>query len=613
MRGMSNTHSLILAGLLLASSSPAFAEITGIQAGTSGGVHGEVQIAKAEYAPSQRQIGHQIGSGEPIYMGDQIATGAGGGLQVMLLDQTVMTLGQNAKMTVDEMVYDPKSGAGKLNFNVSQGAFRFVSGQIAKANPENVKITTPLATIGIRGTIVGGAVDGNNAVVALLGPGGETNTSARHGAIEVTTPSGTVNISRTGFATTITPGQPPSPPTPATPAQLQQFGQAGAGSSGTAAAGTGSTTTTSNSGSTSTDQTTNPSPGTTGSKPADITGDTLVRGGPNSTLSPQPPVIIDTKDLTPPIKKKTIDDAVVASNNSNNNSSSASWDSLIGSAQTLRQDTNYNSLYYCGTCYNGWSGGYVDGNSVDATSQLTMNSLTNWTLTDPTNSANSFTVSSWTTSADAAWPANTKTATATSNGTPYVINDMSDATGLSYMKFGTWISGNTTLNISSSVDTSLGVYAFGVATPTNAMPTGSATYSGTAVGYGQSAGLDGDVYATVYAYKATANLTVNFSSNTFSGTITSPTFTNLLNPNGTPFTSISLNSGTISGNGFSGTSITVNGAPTYGGGSTTHYDTTTGSYGGKFYGTSAVEAGGTFTVAGDAKNYVTGSFGTKKN
>ena len=224
---MTRTFSLFATALVGASLFAGVAHAQ-VQAGSAGGVNGQAMIVKADYAPAQRKIGAQLGSGEPIYMGDQITTGDKSGMQVMLLDQTVLTLGQNARMTIDDLVYDPKTGDGKLNMKVAQGAFRYVSGKIALNNPQNVTIGLPVGTIGIRGTIVGGNVSEESSTVALLGPGPSRNGNEKVGAINVSNPQGSVDITRAGYATTLIPGQPPSPPQRLTLEQMIQLRQAGA-------------------------------------------------------------------------------------------------------------------------------------------------------------------------------------------------------------------------------------------------------------------------------------------------------------------------------------------------------------------------------------------------
>jgi hypothetical protein len=582
MRGMSNTHGLILAGLLLATSAPAFADTSGaqsgIQAGTSGGVHGDVQIAKADYAPSQRQIGHQIGSGEPIYMGDQIATGAGGGLQVMLLDQTVMTLGQNAKMTVDEMVYDPKSGTGKLNFNVSQGAFRFVSGQIAKANPENVKITTPMATIGIRGTIVGGSVNGESVVIALLGPGGETNTSARHGAIEIISPNGTVDISRTGFATIITPGQPPSPPAPATPEQLQRFGQAGAGSNGAGLA-TASLL--------SSDQTVNQ---TSGSNASQISGSTLANGGAIST------VVNNIVTNVQALNKTITDNSVVGNQNTaaqnNSDSSSRITTSLI--TATITQDqgayltniangsgsiTNSTSTGFTFTASNLGEGLTYSNGETDSVA------LTSGTAPQPSMNG------PYTFDPSILYPSDMTyySGTSTTDGSAVSVYDYSKTFDLQYVSFGRY----EALSADGSY-TYTGVYVSGVQTPMAEMPSsGYAAYSGGTTGYVGTE--DSMANGTANPFIGTITLTADFAHKTISGSLS-----NLTTGNNASINNITLASTSISGNGFSGSASTS--------GSNGDIDTSglSGTYSGNFYGPGAQEVGGNYNLSGSNATYVNG-------
>ena len=91
-------------------------------------------------------------SGDPIFQGDVIRTGASSSVGVTFNDETTFSLDEKGEITLDEMVYDPDTGDGSFSSTLTSGVFSFVSGQIAKANPEAMEITTPVATIGIRGT-----------------------------------------------------------------------------------------------------------------------------------------------------------------------------------------------------------------------------------------------------------------------------------------------------------------------------------------------------------------------------------------------------------------------------------------------------------------------------
>ena len=157
-------------------------------------------------------VGHVLSSGKPVYLNDHVVSDAKGRLQVLLLDETVFTLGPNADMVLDEFVYDPKTDAGKVTARVVSGAFRFVTGKMAAKDPGQMKVKAGVATIGIRGTIVACSVTPQGTTCVLLGPGQGTTGSDRVGSIRVESEGRTVEINRAGFATVVEVGKPPSPP-----------------------------------------------------------------------------------------------------------------------------------------------------------------------------------------------------------------------------------------------------------------------------------------------------------------------------------------------------------------------------------------------------------------
>lgn len=178
------------------------------QAGVSAAVRGDVQLV-ATAAPRAGLAGRRVASGEPIYMGDRIGTGPESGMQLMLLDETTLTIGPNAAVTVDAFVYDPARGTGKVNLSVTRGAFRFITGRIARNEPQNVEIRTPAGTLGIRGTIVVGRVeDSGRVMIALAGPGPNNNIGAPRGGFDFVAAGGTVSARKPGWGVSVEPGGP---------------------------------------------------------------------------------------------------------------------------------------------------------------------------------------------------------------------------------------------------------------------------------------------------------------------------------------------------------------------------------------------------------------------
>ncbi|MEQ8194795.1 MAG: FecR domain-containing protein, partial [Rhodospirillales bacterium] len=97
----------------------------------------------------------ELKTGDSIYQGDTLETSADGSVGVVLADQTTFSMASNGQMVIDQMVYNPASNEGSISMSVVEGVFTFVSGQIAKTDPDAMTLNTPVATIGIRGTQVG--------------------------------------------------------------------------------------------------------------------------------------------------------------------------------------------------------------------------------------------------------------------------------------------------------------------------------------------------------------------------------------------------------------------------------------------------------------------------
>lgn len=178
-----------------------------VKAGIAAAVRGAVQqISRGA------SVGRAVQSGDAVFLGDEIKTGPSAGLQIVLVDETVFTIGPNASLAVDQFVYDPSSGKGKVAARIVTGAFRFVSGRVARNDPKDMTIGLPSGTIGIRGTSVEGVTDGDSTLVVLRGPGPDNNAGEREGRIVVGNAMGEVLIARPGFATTFTASTPPTEP-----------------------------------------------------------------------------------------------------------------------------------------------------------------------------------------------------------------------------------------------------------------------------------------------------------------------------------------------------------------------------------------------------------------
>lgn len=123
-------------------------------------VIGSVTRVKGDCQGTSEGTVRALAAGAPVHLDEVVATGDGARLALTFEDGTVLTLGEKAKVTIDRFVYRPR-GLGNVFRATTIGAFRFVSGSLGKTAASSVEVTTPVATIAVRGTdFWGGPIDG---------------------------------------------------------------------------------------------------------------------------------------------------------------------------------------------------------------------------------------------------------------------------------------------------------------------------------------------------------------------------------------------------------------------------------------------------------------------
>lgn len=90
--------------------------------------------------------------GSPVYINSTLKTSTKSSMGVTFKDETVMSFGPNTELTVNEYLYAPSQGKLKLGSNLAKGTMNYVSGVIAKLQPDAVSVKTPTGVIGVRGT-----------------------------------------------------------------------------------------------------------------------------------------------------------------------------------------------------------------------------------------------------------------------------------------------------------------------------------------------------------------------------------------------------------------------------------------------------------------------------
>jgi hypothetical protein len=93
-------------------------------------------------------------AGEPVLATDVLRTGADGSVGVTLKDDTRVSLGPDSEVRIAQYLYEPGEGAFQMVLSFVRGAATYVSGRMAKLAPDSIRLETPAAIVGIRGTTV---------------------------------------------------------------------------------------------------------------------------------------------------------------------------------------------------------------------------------------------------------------------------------------------------------------------------------------------------------------------------------------------------------------------------------------------------------------------------
>ena len=113
---------------------------------------GEIKEVAGEAAVIQGDKTYPASPGQDVFLDDTIETGNDGSVGITFIDNTLTSIGPNTSLTIDEFVFDPGTQEGSILMDLTKGSLSLVSGLIAKASPDAVKVRTPDAIMGLRGT-----------------------------------------------------------------------------------------------------------------------------------------------------------------------------------------------------------------------------------------------------------------------------------------------------------------------------------------------------------------------------------------------------------------------------------------------------------------------------
>lgn len=128
-------------------------------AGTCKRVHGQVSILRGNQTVA-------AADGVRLLIKDVIQTGADGSAGVILHDGTLVSLGPASAVAVEDFVFDPANGKFNLFLKIFRGVVAYASGKIEQLSPTSVRVETPVAVIGLRGTRFAVSLDPKTSTAA---------------------------------------------------------------------------------------------------------------------------------------------------------------------------------------------------------------------------------------------------------------------------------------------------------------------------------------------------------------------------------------------------------------------------------------------------------------
>jgi hypothetical protein len=113
---------------------------------------GQVKTASGAVTVLRAGATSKIGTGDRVFQSDVIATGPDGSVGITFADNSMMSLGPDSRLSLDQFSFDTTTHAGVFDSSLKAGTLAVKSGQIVKQTPEAMHIKTPGALLGVRGT-----------------------------------------------------------------------------------------------------------------------------------------------------------------------------------------------------------------------------------------------------------------------------------------------------------------------------------------------------------------------------------------------------------------------------------------------------------------------------
>jgi hypothetical protein len=146
---MTRAGIVVVVAVLLAGAWPASAQNA---AHNAAGAVGRIKTTSGAVFVVRQNASIPAKAGLPLLQTDSVRTGADGHAGITLKDETRLALGPNTEVRIDQFAYSPGQGSLGMVLKIARGLVAYVSGRIAKLSPDAVRLETPSAILGVRGT-----------------------------------------------------------------------------------------------------------------------------------------------------------------------------------------------------------------------------------------------------------------------------------------------------------------------------------------------------------------------------------------------------------------------------------------------------------------------------
>ena len=113
---------------------------------------GQIKTASGAVSVLRAGASSKVGPGDRVFQSDVVATGPDGSVGITFADNSMMSLGPDSQLSLDQFAFDTTTHVGVFDSSLKSGTLAVKSGQIVKQTPEAMHVRTPGALLGVRGT-----------------------------------------------------------------------------------------------------------------------------------------------------------------------------------------------------------------------------------------------------------------------------------------------------------------------------------------------------------------------------------------------------------------------------------------------------------------------------